>query len=291
MVISGNLNASRRAGASPRWRRNFLGNRFVYVVVSQRARGLSIGINMNPGKQCNFNCVYCEVDRTEPARDTLVDIPVMGAELQAMLRLAAMNKIRELPGFGGCPPEWLELKEVALSGDGEPTLSPQFHEIVHEVTGVRSRRTGPFFKLVLITNTAGLLLPEVRQGLRLLSAGDEIWAKLDAGTQGYMDKVNAPDLRLQDVTANILAVARLRPVVIQSLFPLIDGEEPAEEEIRSYTHRLQELKAAGAQIALVQIYSAHRPAHRQDCDHLRLASLSRIARQVRIATGLEAEVF
>ena len=52
--------------------RNFFGNRFVYAVVSQRADGLSIGVNMNPGKLCNFDCVYCEVDRQDTPRDTPV---------------------------------------------------------------------------------------------------------------------------------------------------------------------------------------------------------------------------
>jgi hypothetical protein len=79
--------------------------------------------------------------------------------------------------------------------------------------------------------------------------------------------------------------------VIQSLFPLIRDEEPPAEEIEQYVNRLQELKAGGAQIALVQIYSAHRPPHLPDCGHLPLKSLSRIARRVRAVTGLKAEVF
>lgn len=136
-----------------------------------------------------------------------------------------------------------------------------------------------------------LPLQEVRDALGLLTDQDEIWAKLDAGTQSYMNKVNVTDMKLCGVLSNILIVARKRPVVIQSLFPLIGDEEPGENEIEQYTNRLQELKAAGAQIALVQIYSAHRPPHLPDCGHLPLASLSRIARHVRAATGLRAEVF
>lgn len=46
--------------------REFLGNRFVYAVISQRAHGLSIGINLNPNKACNFDCAYCEVNRDLP---------------------------------------------------------------------------------------------------------------------------------------------------------------------------------------------------------------------------------
>ena len=293
MVCMINIEPANKRGGGPAfgWPRSFLNNRFVYLVVSQRAKGLSIGINMNPDKRCNFKCVYCEVNQAEPARDAAVDLPTMEAELLEMLRMVRENKIRELPGFSHLPPDLLELKEVALSGDGEPTLSPQFAEIIGRIIALRARGLPLFFKVVLITNTTGLPLPEVREGLRQLASWDEIWVKLDAGSQRYMSEVNGPDLKLGSVMANILTVARERPVVIQSLFPLIHGVEPPEDEIEHYVHRLQELKAAGAQIALVQIYSAHRPPHQPDCGHLPLAILSRIARRVRAATGLKAEVF
>jgi hypothetical protein len=90
---------------------------------------------------------------------------------------------------------------------------------------------------------------------------------------------------------NILALGRQRPVIIQSLFPLLDGQEPSPEDIEQYVQRLRELKEGGAQISLVQVYSAHRPAVHQNCGHLPLKSLSRIAQRVREVTGLRAEVF
>jgi len=276
--------------------RNFLNNRFVYAVISQRSHGLSIGINLNPDRYCNFDCPYCEVNREEPPHGRKVDVKVMSAELQGLLSLVYEKRLREIPWFRNLPAELLELKAVALSGDGEPTLCPNFGEIVREVVHIRSRGKFPFFKVLLITNTTGLTLPEVRTGLQSLTTVDEIWVKLDAGTQAYMNKVNSPDISLRRVMANILHVGRERPVVVQSLFPLLDGEEPPAEEIEQYVQRLQELKDGGAQISLVQVYSAHPPpalARRggADCGHLPLKSLSQIARRVRQATGLKAEVF
>ena len=88
-----------------------------------------------------------------------------------------------------------------------------------------------------------------------------------------------------------MVLGRRRPVVIQSLFPLLDGREPSPENLEQYVQRLQELKEAGAQISLVQVYSAHRPAVHQNCGHLPLRSLSRIAQHVREVTGLRTEVF
>src|SRR5206468_504596 len=99
------------------------------------------------------------------------------------------------------------------------------------------------------------------------------------------------DTTLELVTANIQLIARDRPVIVQSLFPLIDGQEPSEEEIEQYVERLRELKDGGSQISMVQVYSAHRPPHRTDCGHLLLKRLSRIAHRVREVTGLKAEVF
>ena len=91
--------------------------------------------------------------------------------------------------------------------------------------------------------------------------------------------------------ANILFVARQRPVAIQSLFPSIRGQAPLPSEIEAYVQRLRDLKNAGAQISLVQIYSATRPTPHAECGHLPLRTLSHIAQRVRQGTGLPAEVF
>lgn len=273
------------------WSRDFLGNRFIYAVISQRAHGLSLGVNLNPAKYCNFDCVYCEVKRGEARQEEPVDLNVLSAELSKTLELVGRNQLRELPKFRNFPADLLRLKEVALSGDGEPTLSPNFDQAVEAVLRVRSQRS-QFFKIVLISNTAGLVQPHVQRGWRMLSLEDELWLKLDAGTQKYLKQVNRPQhLTLQNIMANILQVGRERPIVIQSLFPLLAGEEPAPAEIDAYIHRLQELMAGGAQISMVQVYSAHRPAQNPDCRHLPLGSLSAIARRIREQTRLRAEVY
>ena len=271
--------------------RHFLDRRFVYAVISQRARGLSIGVNLNPDKFCNFNCVYCEVNREVPGLEHKVNVRAMGVELRALLDQAFQGRMREFPEFKHAPDELLELKEVALSGNGEPTLCPNFAEVVHEVVHLRSQGRFPFFKLVLITNATGLDSAEVREGLKVFTAQDEIWAKLDGGSQDYLNRVNRSDVPLTQLLRNILLVARERPVVIQSLFPAIEGAEPPAEEIEAYVQRLRALLADGAQISLVQVYSAHRPPQGATCGHLPLKSLSKIAQRVREVTGLRAEVF
>lgn len=271
--------------------RDFCDNRFVYAVISPRARGLSVGVNMNPDKRCDFDCVYCEVNRNEPARESKLDVGVMVAELEHTLDLVRSGRIRERPNYRRLPEELLALRHVALSGDGEPTLCPNFVEAVEAIIHLRARGRVPFFKLILITNATGLDRLEVEQGLRLFTSRDEIWAKLEAGTQDYMNQVNQPDCSLEKIMANILRVARQRPVIIQSLFAAILGKEPPAHEIEAYAQRLRELKEAGAQLPLVQIYSATRPTQHSGCGHLSLRTLSAIARRVQNVAGLRAEVF
>ncbi|MFZ5476872.1 MAG: radical SAM protein, partial [Myxococcota bacterium] len=66
-------------------RRDLGSNRYVYAVVSRRARGLSIGVNLNPDKVCNFDCPYCPVDRTTPGAPPDVDVDVLAGELDRLL--------------------------------------------------------------------------------------------------------------------------------------------------------------------------------------------------------------
>ena len=279
------------SGPAFSYTRQLLGNRFVYAVVSPRARGLSIGVNMNPDKRCNFDCEYCEVNRAMPALEKSLDVDVMADELERTLALAYSDGRRNFHYYRNTPADLLQVRHVALSGDGEPTLCPNFLEAVRAVVHVRALGRFPFFKIVLLTNATGLDLRQVQDGLKLLTQEDEIWAKLEAGTQHYMEDVNRPDCLLDKILENILFIARQRPVIIQSLFPLVNHEEPSAEEIGQYAQRLNDLKQAGAQIPLVQIYSATRPTAHSNCGHLPLKTLARIAQQVREVAGLKAEVF
>jgi wyosine [tRNA(Phe)-imidazoG37] synthetase (radical SAM superfamily) len=271
--------------------RDFLDNRFVYLVISSRARGLAIGINMNPDKLCNFDCAYCEVDRDAPSRDQELDVGVMSAELEKTLFLVNSGGIKYLPLYRRLDDELLKLRHIALSGDGEPTLCPKFSEAVETVVHSRARKSHPCFKIALLTNGTALDSPAVAEGLRYFTRDDEVWIKLDAGTQEYMDSVNRSEVALEKVMQNALNLGRLRPIIIQSLFPSIEGQGPSHDEIAQYIARLNELKTGGAKIIMVQICSATRPTLHTECGHLPLERLSAICRQVRAETGLKAEVF
>jgi wyosine [tRNA(Phe)-imidazoG37] synthetase (radical SAM superfamily) len=216
----------------------------------------------------------------------------MISELGATLEVVFAGTLPEVPNVDrNLPPEILALRHVALSGDGEPTVCPNFAKTVEAIIHLRATGGLPFFKLVLLTNCSGLDRQEVISALENFTLNDEIWAKLDVGSQLQMDRINQSQIPLDQVMSNILFWGRRRPIVIQSLFPTINCRFISPAEIQEYAGRLKELKQSGAQISSVQIYSASRPTHHAECGHAPLRLLSEIAQTVRQTTGIPAEIF
>lgn len=269
--------------------RCFLGQRLVYLAISQRAHGLTVGVNLNPGRECNFNCVYCEVRRSQPESGEGVNLKVLDAALRNALEQARRGDLTDVPSFQKVPSDLLRFQGVAVSGDGEPTLCPNFSAALELLAHLRA--VNPFFKIVVMTNGSGLHLRPVQEGFQRLGMDDEVWVKLDAGTQSYMDTINRAFMPLSQILENLLLLGRQRPVVIQSLFPCLNGQEPPPDEIDQYVQRLAELREAGARIQRVLICSAHQPTAVKGCTHLPLQALAQIARKIKTVTELETEVF
>src|SRR6476620_7998872 len=110
--------------------RRFDANRFVYPVLSRRSRGLSLGVNLNPDKVCNFDCIYCQVDRTRQSETRFVETAALVAELEAMFDTIVSGKLFETLEFAGTPPALRRLNDIAFSGDGEPTTYRNFDQIM-----------------------------------------------------------------------------------------------------------------------------------------------------------------
>src|SRR5438105_758123 len=167
-------------------RRTFADNLYVYAVVSRRSKGVSIGLNLNPDKLCNFDCVYCQVDRSTPGPVRDVDLDRLRDELEDMLDRVLSGRLFEEEHFRQTPEALQRLNDIAFSGDGEPTTCPEFPEIVEMVAEIKKRRGLDDVKLVLITNATMFHRERVGQGLKTLLANKgEIWAKLEAGTEDY----------------------------------------------------------------------------------------------------------
>src|SRR5436190_922608 len=149
--------------------RQFADFTFVYPVISRRARGLSIGINLNPDKVCNFDCVYCEVDRTTPGKVSRMDLNQMRDELKAMIHFVRDGGLAKEPRFDELPSFITRnVKDIAFSGDGEPTLIHNFAECVQVVAEVKRDERLAKTRIVLITDAAGLDKADVKRGLEIM---------------------------------------------------------------------------------------------------------------------------
>ncbi len=267
-------------------RRELDANRYVYAVVSRRARGLSLGVNLNTDKVCNFDCPYCQVDRSTPGGPARVDVERLSEELDALLTRAAGAEFWDQPPFDTVAPELRVLADVAFSGDGEPTSPPEFPAAARAARELLGRH-GLRAPLRLITNATLLDRPRVQAALPLF---DELWCKLDAGTPEYFARVDGTRFPFARVLQNLRGAARARGIVVQSLFLAFDGEPPAESELDAWADRLAEIVADGGRIDGVQVYTvARRPADPR-VGPLDAARLEPIAARAR-ALGLRAEVY
>lgn len=267
-------------------------NKFVYPVLSRRSKGISIGVNLNPDKVCNFDCIYCQVNRRSEAETRFVDSAQLLAELDTMFRFITSGDIYRDERFANVPAELRRLNDVAFSGDGEPTTHRNIDEVVADVADLKRKHGLDDVKLVLITNASMFHRPNVVRALKLLDGNNgEIWAKLDAGTDEYYQLIERTKIPFQQVLDNITAAAKVRPIVIQSLFMRVHGEPPTDAEIAAYCDRLIEITAAGGQIKLVQVYTVARQPAESYVAHLSKAAVDLLAETVATQTGLNVEKY
>jgi wyosine [tRNA(Phe)-imidazoG37] synthetase (radical SAM superfamily) len=253
---------------------------------------LSIGINLNPDRTCNFDCVYCQVDRTGPAGEPFVDLDQLEEELERTIQEALSGEIYAADRFRDVPEALRRLNDIAISGEGEPTTYANFDTIVERIADVKSRLGLEAVKLVLITNASQFHRPRVRRGIELLSTYQgEVWAKLDAGTEAWYRRVNRCAIPLHRIVDNLTAAARLRPIVVQSLFLRLDGQGPDDAEVTAYIERLGSILNGGGAIDHVQVYTVARTPAVSTAEALDDEHLMRIAEQVRKSTGLVVEVY
>jgi wyosine [tRNA(Phe)-imidazoG37] synthetase (radical SAM superfamily) len=296
--------------------RRFYGNRYVYPVLSRRAGGISIGLNLNRNRSCNFDCVYCQVDRSAgmrpetspppaapiparrkrnwppPRREQAVDLERLVEELETMLDLVASGRIFEEPKFSQVPPPLRRLNDLAISGDGEPTIHPDFRRVVDTCAELRSRRQLPQLKLVLITNASMFHRRPVRRALEVLDANNgEIWAKLDAGTEAYFQQIGRTVVPFQQILDNLREAASARPLVIQSLLVRTFQEPPPPAEQEAYCSRLSQITTSGGRIKLVQVHTVARTPAESWVTPLSNAELQSAAELVRLRTGLPVATF
>lgn len=264
---------------------------YVYPVVSRRAGGVSVGINLNPNNACNFRCIYCQVPGLVSGNAPTIDVPLLGRELDALLGDIVRGDFMERR----VDPSNRRLNDIALSGNGEPTTCRQFAEVVDVVGAAMEEfdlvgRT----KLILITNGTATNRSHVEDGIRRMAGlGGEVWFKLDSATEEGAARVNQSRAGLEQRFGRLARVAELCPTFLQTCVFLLDGEPPSETECGAYVEALQRLSRSGVSLRGVLLYGLARPSQQPEAP--RLAALSKewlqaYAERIRAGTGLEVRV-
>lgn len=270
--------------------RGSTGMTYVYAVNSRRARGVSVGVNLNPNAQCNWRCIYCQVPNLSAGKGPTIDLEQLHAELSALLEDIHDGSFFE----ERVPRELRALKDVAFSGDGESTTSPSFPGAVDTVmqTMAAAGVLGSV-PITLITNGSMLDKPPVRRAVEQLAANaGRVWFKLDRATTDGMAQVNDRGIDVHHHTRRLRWVAPRIETWIQTCVFALDGDPPSHEERAAYLDMVRRLVDDAVPVRGVLLYGLARPSMQAEAPRLeRLpeAWLQDFAAQIE-AVGLTVDV-
>lgn len=242
--------------------RDIMGLTHVYPVVSRRAGGVSVGINLNINNACNWACVYCQVPQLKRGNAPVIQTGVLKNELHLMLEALLHGDFLQQH----VPVPLRTFQDIAFSGNGEPTSSPQFEEAVQVVIEAMQvhHLTGKI-KLVLITNGSHALEPAVQRALGLMSqANGEVWFKLDRGREEDSWRINRIHLEPALVLRRLSAAAAHCPTWVQTCMTTWDGQPPSDAEVQAYLDLLSAALEQGTSLRGVLLYSLARPSLQPD---------------------------
>jgi wyosine [tRNA(Phe)-imidazoG37] synthetase (radical SAM superfamily) len=260
--------------------RDFSGLTYVYPVLSRRAEGVSVGINLNPNNACNWHCVYCQVPDLVRGAAPEIDLALLEQELRAFLTELVTGQFmtRHVP-------EGLRaIRDIAFSGNGEPTSAREFARIVELVAGLRDEfGLSPAVVLRLITNGSLVGKAGVRKGLAALAAaGGEVWFKVDAGRAEDIARINGVALDAHAVVRNLARCAQLCATWVQTCMFRWDGQAPSDDAIDAYLEILD--RAGAAALRGVHLYGVARPSLQPEAPKVSALTgreLERIAARIR----------
>ncbi|HRH73188.1 radical SAM protein [Zoogloea sp.] len=247
--------------------RSFIDMTYIYPVVSRRAGGVSVGINLNPNNACNWHCAYCQVPGLVRGAAPEIDLPLLERELSGFLDELIRGRFME----EHVPPEARVIRDIAFSGNGEPTGCRNFGEIVERVVTIRDTAGLSEVPIRLITNGSLVSRPEVQDALKALSrAGGEVWFKVDGGTQEDIARINGVDIKPQGHAQRLALCASLCPTWVQTCLFRWDGASPTQAFMDAY---MDILKTAGtASLKGILLYGVARPSFQPEAVHLQRLS-------------------
>lgn len=269
-------------------RRDSAGLLYVYPVVSRRAGGVSIGINLNTNNACNWACLYCQVESLKRGGPPPLDLVRLEQELASFLGDVLHGAFMA----HHVPKEARRLVDVAFSGNGEPTSAAEFSEAVSRVGKVLER-----FDLLgkipvrLITNGSFLHRRSVQSGIqRLAELGGEVWFKVDRAIDAEVAEINSIPVRQEKVLKNLEICTNLAPTWVQTCWFKLDGCTPSAESRQAYCALLRSL---AGRLQGVHLYGLARPSQQpaaQRLSALSVEDLNTFGCEIEKETGIRVVV-
>lgn len=267
---------------------------YCYPVISRRSYGLSIGINLSLRKECNFDCPYCQIDRTlESSKKQNIDLQILEGELLTLITGALSGELFLHERFQGTDEYYKVLRDVSLSGDGEPTTSKYFQsisEVVLRIIG-EYRDKQILIKPVVITNGTMLHKPEIKKILyRMTELEGGPWIKLDASNQNEFQRVAETKISFDTIIHNILEYSKERKTTLQTiLFKFSDETESFSKE--SMLKLLNEMQSRGGIFEYIQLYTLARSTKIPGLKPISKTRLDEVAKFLHSGTGIKIGVY
>lgn len=271
--------------------RDRVGLTYVYPVVSRRAGGVSVGINLNPNNACNWACVYCQVPNLVKGKAPQIDQAQLRRELMGFLQELLHGDFMEQK----VPASARVLKDIALSGNGEPTSAQDFDQIIEVIAQVMEHYdlVGKI-PLVLISNGSLTSQSQVQQGLaRLGQLGGECWYKLDSVNEATRLEINQARASMDKVAEQLKVVGERCRLRLQCCLFARDGQGPSAEDIEAYGRFVRAQLDAGTKIRDILLYGLARPSLQPGAERLSRLSAEQMqafGQSLRESTGLEVSV-
>lgn len=270
--------------------RTVAGLKYIYPVLSRRAGGLSIGVNFNVNNACNWRCIYCQVPELKLGAPPEMDFQVLEQELRFFLSDVLHGDFYER--FNVAKDNRV-IKDIAISGNGEPTSLKDFDRAVDTVGRIATELgVLPSSHFVLITNGSLMHQPRVRAGLSELKRfGGEVWFKFDSATERGRKRLNNAAQPLEQAKDNLVLSAGLCPTKIQTCLVDYRGEGLSEIEETAYLRFLIDMKRR-APVDTVMLYTIARPSCQPEAESLRpllVETMMRLADDIRMI-GFEVSV-
>lgn len=266
--------------------RSIAGMTYVYPVISRRARGVSVGINLNPNNACNWRCIYCQVPDLKRGGPPPIDLALLEHELRSLLTTLSDGDY----SLSDLPPEARQVVDVAFSGNGEPTSAREFPAAVAVVGRVLDDLL-PSVPIRLITNGSLLGRKKVQEGIRLIGERQgEIWFKIDAVGLETTRLINGVPLSPSVVSERLKMCATLCRTWVQSCFFMLDAAAPTDEALERYIDLLASVREV---VAGVHLYGLARPSRQTEAPRLKALPaqwLEMLAARIHETTGLTVQV-